>query len=79
MGRHLLSHRVSPSHPHPHIRPYSHPLHRSIIIMIMGLTMLKLDQAKTKWRVKLQHAFAKNHVRDRSAKVRPPPPPLHAI
>lgn len=23
----------------------------------MGITMLKLDRAKTKWRVKLQHAF----------------------
>ena len=43
---------------------------RSIIIMIMGLTMLKLDQAKTKWRVKLQHAFAKKAVdRDAGAKV----------
>ena len=29
----------------------------SLIIFVMGITMLKLDRAKTKWRVKLQHAF----------------------
>jgi len=32
----------------------------SLIIFIMGLTMLKLDQAKAKWRVKLQLAFEKH-------------------
>jgi len=29
----------------------------SIMIFIMGISMLKLDRAKTKWRIKLQHAF----------------------
>ncbi|KAI0032123.1 iron permease FTR1 [Vararia minispora EC-137] len=29
----------------------------AIIIFIMGITMLKLDRAKAKWRVKLMHAF----------------------
>jgi len=33
----------------------------SIIILIMGVTMLKLDRAKAKWRVKLMHAFSKRH------------------
>jgi len=48
----------------------------------MGLTMLKLDQAKTKWRVKLQHAFTKKAaVRDAGAKVRLPlrPPPSFPV
>lgn len=31
----------------------------SLIILAMGLTMLKLDRARTKWRVKLQRAFEK--------------------
>ena len=30
----------------------------SIIIFIMGISMLKMDRAKAKWRVKLQRAFA---------------------
>jgi high-affinity iron transporter len=29
----------------------------SIIIFIMGVTVLKMDRAKLKWRVKLQQAF----------------------
>lgn len=29
----------------------------SLIIFIMGITMLKLDRAKAKWRVKLTRAF----------------------
>ncbi|KAI0252946.1 iron permease FTR1 [Lactifluus subvellereus] len=29
----------------------------SLIIFVMAISMLKLDRAKTKWRVKLQHAF----------------------
>ena len=29
----------------------------SIIIFIMGITMLKMDRAKAKWRVKLERAF----------------------
>lgn len=29
----------------------------SIIIFVMGVTMLKMDRAKAKWRVKLQRAF----------------------
>lgn len=31
----------------------------SLIILPMGLTMLKLDRARAKWRVKLQRAFDK--------------------
>lgn len=31
----------------------------ALIIMPMGLTMLKLDRARAKWRVKLQRAFDK--------------------
>lgn len=31
----------------------------SLIILVMGVTMLKLDRAKAKWRVKLMHAFNK--------------------
>jgi hypothetical protein len=27
------------------------------MIFVMGLTMLKMDRAKAKWRVKLQRAF----------------------
>jgi high-affinity iron transporter len=27
------------------------------LIFVMGITMLKLDRAKTKWRVKLEQAF----------------------
>ena len=29
----------------------------SILIFIIGITMLKMDKAKAKWRVKLQEAF----------------------
>jgi high-affinity iron transporter len=29
----------------------------SIIIFVMGVTMLKIDRAKEKWRIKLQRAF----------------------
>ncbi|KAI0070989.1 Ftr1 protein [Panus rudis PR-1116 ss-1] len=34
----------------------------SIIIFVMGITMLKMDRAKAKWRVKLQRAFEGQHV-----------------
>ncbi|KAH9958045.1 Ftr1 protein [Russula dissimulans] len=34
----------------------------SIIIFVMGISMLKLDRAKTKWRIKLQHAFEGQNV-----------------
>lgn len=27
------------------------------MIFVMGITMLKMDRAKTKWRIKLQRAF----------------------
>jgi len=33
----------------------------SVIIFVMGITMLKLDRAKVKWRVKLMHAFSGQH------------------
>ena len=29
----------------------------SILIFVVGLTMLKMDKSKAKWRVKLQEAF----------------------
>ena len=29
----------------------------SILIFVIGITMLKMDKAKAKWRVKLQEAF----------------------
>ena len=29
----------------------------SILIFVVGITMLKIDKAKAKWRVKLQDAF----------------------
>ncbi|KAG1795325.1 iron permease FTR1 [Suillus plorans] len=32
------------------------------MILVMGITMLKLDRAKAKWRVKLQRAFSDQHV-----------------
>ncbi|EIN08896.1 Ftr1 protein [Punctularia strigosozonata HHB-11173 SS5] len=32
----------------------------SLMIFVMGITMLKMDRAKAKWRVKLQRAFEKN-------------------
>ncbi|KAG1808206.1 iron permease FTR1 [Suillus subaureus] len=34
----------------------------SLMIFVMGITMLKLDRAKAKWRVKLQRAFSEQHV-----------------
>ncbi|KAG1769349.1 iron permease FTR1/Fip1/EfeU [Suillus occidentalis] len=34
----------------------------SLMIFVMGVTMLKLDRAKAKWRVKLQRAFSDQHV-----------------
>ncbi|KAG1815151.1 Ftr1 protein [Suillus subaureus] len=34
----------------------------SLMIFVMGVTMLKLDRAKAKWRVKLQHAFSDHRV-----------------
>jgi len=34
----------------------------SLLIFVMGITMLKLDRAKTKWRIKLQQAFEGQHV-----------------
>lgn len=30
----------------------------SLIIFVMGVTMLKMDRAKAKWRIKLQRAFS---------------------
>ncbi|KAI0770808.1 Ftr1 protein [Irpex lacteus] len=33
-----------------------------IMIFVMGVTMLKMDRAKAKWRVKLQRAFEGQHV-----------------
>lgn len=30
----------------------------SLIIFVMGVSMLKMDRAKAKWRVKLQRAFS---------------------
>ncbi|THH08994.1 hypothetical protein EW146_g8815 [Bondarzewia mesenterica] len=38
----------------------------AIIIFVMGITMLKLDRAKAKWRVKLQHAFEGKYVDGRT-------------
>nr|ABE60665.1 Ftr1 protein [Phanerodontia chrysosporium] len=38
-----------------------------IMIFVMGVTMLKMDRAKAKWRVKLQRAFEGKHV-DKGAK-----------
>ena len=29
----------------------------ALMIFVMGITMLKMDRAKAKWRVKLQKAF----------------------
>ncbi|KAH8809523.1 iron permease FTR1 [Flagelloscypha sp. PMI_526] len=41
----------------------------SLIILIMGLTMLKLDRARVKWRVKLAHAFEKHSQAGRGGKA----------
>ncbi|KAG2358283.1 iron permease FTR1 [Suillus spraguei] len=38
----------------------------SLMIFVMGITMLKLDRAKAKWRVKLQRAFSNEHVDGRT-------------
>ncbi|KAJ8585103.1 Ftr1 protein [Rhizopogon salebrosus TDB-379] len=38
----------------------------SLMIFVMGVTMLKLDRAKAKWRVKLQRAFSGQHVDSRT-------------
>ena len=43
----------------------------SLIILAMGITMLKLDRAKAKWRVKLMRAFAaktKNTIDDKGTR-----------
>ena len=36
----------------------------------MGITMLKLDRAKTKWRIKLQQAFEGQRETHRSRRTR---------
>ena len=41
-----------------------------LMIFVMGITMLKMDRAKAKWRVKLQKAFA-----GQRASHRPPSSP----
>ncbi|CAE6430978.1 Plasma membrane iron permease [Saccharomyces cerevisiae S288c] [Rhizoctonia solani] len=44
----------------------------SILILVMGLAMLRMDRAKTKWRQKLSHAFASkdgNSDEDQSGKA----------
>lgn len=33
----------------------------SLMIFVMGITMLKMDRAKTVWRIKLQKAFSSGH------------------
>ncbi|KAL0958080.1 hypothetical protein HGRIS_000256 [Hohenbuehelia grisea] len=38
----------------------------SLMIFAMGLTMLRMDRAKAKWRIKLQHAFEGKHVDGRT-------------
>ncbi|KAI8986648.1 Ftr1 protein [Trametes punicea] len=40
----------------------------SLIIFVMGVSMLKMDRAKAKWRVKLSHAFSGKAV-DKGAKT----------
>ncbi|TFK85216.1 Ftr1 protein [Polyporus arcularius HHB13444] len=40
----------------------------SLIIFVMGVSMLKMDRAKAKWRVKLQRAFA-GHTHDKGART----------
>ncbi|CAE6469737.1 unnamed protein product [Rhizoctonia solani] len=44
----------------------------SLLILVMGLAMLRMDRAKDKWRRKLSHAFAtegQNHPDDQSGKA----------
>ncbi|PCH44699.1 iron permease FTR1 [Wolfiporia cocos MD-104 SS10] len=38
----------------------------AVIIFVMGVTMLKMDRAKAKWRIKLQRAFSGQHVDGRT-------------
>ncbi|KAF8816071.1 iron permease FTR1 [Phlegmacium glaucopus] len=38
-----------------------------LMIFVMGITMLKMDRAKAKWRIKLQHAFDGKHVDGRTS------------
>ncbi|KAF8128209.1 Ftr1 protein [Boletus edulis] len=40
----------------------------SLMIFVMGVTMLKIENARTKWRIKLRNAFD-GHQRDRGAKT----------
>lgn len=40
----------------------------SVIIFVMGVTMLKMDRAKAKWRIKLQRAFSGKEV-DRNTRA----------
>jgi len=40
-----------------------------IMIFVMGITMLKLDRAKAKWRIKLLNAFDRNRTVDGSTKT----------
>lgn len=35
----------------------------SLMIFVMGVTMLKMDNARTKWRIKLQNAFSDQRMR----------------
>ncbi|KAF5361188.1 hypothetical protein D9758_009048 [Tetrapyrgos nigripes] len=39
----------------------------ALMIFVMGITMLKMDRAKAKWRLKLQRAFRNSTVRDGEA------------
>ncbi|KAF8804681.1 iron permease FTR1 [Phlegmacium glaucopus] len=39
----------------------------SLMIFVMGVTMLKMDRAKAKWRIKLQHAFDGKRVDSRTS------------
>nr|GAT54804.1 iron permease FTR1 [Mycena chlorophos] len=41
----------------------------SLMIFVMGVTMLRMDRAKAKWRVKLEAAFSKHRHTDGSTKV----------
>jgi high-affinity iron transporter len=38
----------------------------ALMIFVMGITMLKMDRAKAKWRIKLQNAFDGKHVDGRT-------------
>lgn len=39
------------------------------MIFVMGITMLKVDRAKTKWRIKLQRAFDGKRTRSSATKL----------